>query len=75
LGRDETRGSKEYEMADLFLKTVNDDSGYQGLAFPTIMASGIHGTCLHYPTPLDTIKERRFAFDGSRRPLLTIAPM
>jgi Xaa-Pro aminopeptidase len=30
-------GAKEYEMSDLFLKTVNDDSGYQGLAFPTIM--------------------------------------
>lgn len=50
-------GAKEYEMADVFLKTVNDDSGYQGLAFPTIMASGIHGACLHYPTPLDTIKD------------------
>jgi Xaa-Pro aminopeptidase len=50
-------GAKEYEMSDLFLKTVNDDSGYQGLAFPTIMASGIHGACLHYPTPKDTIKK------------------
>jgi Xaa-Pro aminopeptidase len=50
-------GSKEYEMADLFLKTVNDDSGFQGLAFPTIMASGVHGACLHYPTPYDTVKK------------------
>ena len=49
-------GAKEYEMADLFLKTINDDSGYQGLAFSTIMASGIHGTVLHYPTPKDVIK-------------------
>jgi Xaa-Pro aminopeptidase len=50
-------GAKEYEMADLFLKTINDDSGYQGLAFSTIMASGVHGACLHYPTPYDTIKQ------------------
>jgi Xaa-Pro aminopeptidase len=50
-------GRKEYELADEFLKTVNDVSGYQGLAFSTIMASGRHGAVLHYPTPLDTIQE------------------
>jgi len=50
-------GVKEYEMADLFLKVVNDDSAYQGLAFSTIMASGAHAACLHYPTPYDTIKK------------------
>lgn len=50
-------GVREYELADLFLKTVNDLSGYEGLAFPTIMASGIHGTTLHYPTPLDELKD------------------
>ncbi len=50
-------GMKEYELADLFLKTVNDLNGYEGLAFPTIMASGIHGTVLHYPTPMDTLKD------------------
>lgn len=50
-------GAKEYELADTFLKTINDDSGYQGLAFPTIMASGAHATILHYPTPLDTLKD------------------
>lgn len=49
-------GAKEYEMADLFLHVINDSNGYEGLAFPTIMASGAHGACLHYPTPLDTIK-------------------
>lgn len=48
---------KEYEMADTFLHTINDLSGYQGLSFPTIAASGRHGTCLHYPTPLDTMKD------------------
>lgn len=50
-------GVKEYELADEFLKVINDDSGYQGLSFPTIMASGVHGACLHYPTPLDTVKK------------------
>ena len=50
-------GIHEYELADLFLKTVNDLNGYEGLAFPTIMASGIHGTTLHYPTPMDALKD------------------
>jgi Xaa-Pro aminopeptidase len=50
-------GKKEYELADTFLHIVNDNNRYQGLAFPTIMASGMHCTCLHYPTPLDTIKK------------------
>jgi len=49
-------GVKEYELADTFLHTVNDDNGYEGLAFYTIMASGVHAACLHYPTPLDTLK-------------------
>lgn len=48
-------GVKEYELADEFLKVINDDNGYQGLSFPTIMASGAHATCLHYPTPLGTV--------------------
>ncbi len=50
-------GVREYELADEFLRAINDDTGYQGLSFPTIMASGIHGTCLHYPTPLDLIHD------------------
>lgn len=50
-------GVKEYELADEFLRVVNDDNAYQGLSFPTIMASGEHATCLHYPTPLATVKE------------------
>jgi len=50
-------GVKEYELANEFLRVVNDDSGYQGLSFPTIMASGVHGACLHYPTPLDVVKK------------------
>lgn len=50
-------GVREYELADEFLRAINDDTGYQGLSFPTIMASGIHGTCLHYPTPLDIVHD------------------
>lgn len=47
---------KEYEMADIFAHVINDDNGYEGLAFPTIAASGIHATILHYPTPMDSLK-------------------
>jgi Xaa-Pro aminopeptidase len=49
-------GVKEYELADTFLHVINDDNGYEGLAFYTIMASGVHAACLHYPTPMDTLK-------------------
>lgn len=49
-------GVKEYELADTFLHVINDDNGYEGLAFYTIMASGAHASCLHYPTPLDVLK-------------------
>lgn len=49
-------GVKEYELADEFLKVINDDSGYQGTSFPTIMAAGANAACLHYPTPLSTVK-------------------
>ena len=44
-------GITEYELADQFLKTVNDDSGFQGLSFNTIMAGGRHAVTLHYPLP------------------------
>jgi Xaa-Pro aminopeptidase len=50
-------GKKEYELADEFLRAINDDNHYQGLSFPTIMASGVHGATLHYPTPMATIKD------------------
>ena len=61
-------GKKEYEIADEFHHVINDISGYQGVAFPTILASGVHTTCLHYPTPTDTIgKEDLVLMDlGSR---------
>lgn len=46
---------KEYELADTFLHTINDESGYQGTAFNTIMAAGVHATTLHYPKPMGTV--------------------
>ena len=48
-------GAFEYEVANEFHRVINDLSGYQGTAFPTILASGVHTTCLHYPTPTDRI--------------------
>lgn len=50
-------GVKEYELANTFLKAINDDNGYQGTSFNTIMASGAHSTILHYPSPMDTLKK------------------
>lgn len=50
-------GRKEYELADAFRHAINDSNGYQGESFNTIMASGIHTTCLHYPKPVDTVPE------------------
>lgn len=48
-------GITEYELADQFLHTINDDSGFQGLSFNTIMAGGRHATTLHYPLPRGVI--------------------
>lgn len=54
----EARGNcKEYELASTFAKTINDDNGYQGLSFNTIMASGVHAATLHYPNPLGMAKQ------------------
>ncbi len=50
-------GVREYELANTFLKAINDDNGYQGTSFNTIMASGAHSTILHYPLPMDTLKQ------------------
>lgn len=50
-------GVHEYELADLFAKVVNDLNGYQGLAFSTIMASGVHAATLHYPKPLGSLAD------------------
>ena len=50
-------GVKEYELANTFLHTINDESGYQGLAFNTIVAAGVHATTLHYPKPLGQVKQ------------------
>ena len=48
-------GVKEFEVANAFHHAINDISGYQGTAFPTILATGVNTTCLHYPTPYATI--------------------
>lgn len=50
-------GAYEYEVANEFHRVINDCSGYQGTAFPTILASGVHTTCLHYPTPVARIAD------------------
>lgn len=49
-------GVYEYEVANEFHRVINDASGYQGTAFPTILASGVNTTCLHYPTPFKKIE-------------------
>lgn len=49
-------GVYEYEVANEFHRVINDCSAYQGTAFPTILASGVNTTCLHYPTPLKKIE-------------------
>ncbi len=41
----------EYKYAALFFYTIQDYD-YSPLSFPTICASGVNATCLHYPTPL-----------------------
>ncbi len=50
-------GVKEYEMANVFFHTIMDDNGYEGLSFPTIAATGVNAACLHYPTPMATLKD------------------
>ena len=49
-------GVYEYEVANEFHRVINDISAYQGTAFPTILASGVNTTCLHYATPLCKIE-------------------
>lgn len=50
-------GVHEYELADTFHHVINDRSGYQGVAFNTIMASGKHAACLHYPMPRGKVNQ------------------
>ncbi len=50
-------GVNEYELASTFLKVCDDDDGYQGLAFNTIMASGVNAVTLHYPYPRARIEK------------------
>lgn len=48
---------KEYELADVFEHVINDDNGYNGLSFNSIIASGDHACTLHYPRPLGECKD------------------
>ena len=50
-------GKKEYELADVFHHTINDESGYQGTSFNTIMAAGRNAAILHYPNPQGQVKD------------------
>ncbi len=49
-------GKFEYQMSALFYYTLQDYD-YSELSFPTICASGVNATTLHYPTPVAKIKE------------------
>lgn len=40
----------EYQFSSLFYYVVQDYD-YSELSFPTICATGVNATCLHYPTP------------------------
>ena len=49
-------GRYEYELAVLF--DLNGKiKGKENLAFPTIIATGVNATCMHYPTQDSMIKE------------------
>ncbi len=50
-------GKKEYELADVFRKTANDENGYGDLSFPTIMAAGRNAAVLHYTTLQGTLND------------------
>jgi Xaa-Pro aminopeptidase len=47
-------GMYEYQISSLFYYTIQSYD-YSELSFPTICASGVHATCLHYPTPVGKI--------------------
>lgn len=49
-------GLYEYQLLSLFYYTIQDYD-FSELSFPTICASGVNATCLHYPTPLAKIKD------------------
>ena len=49
-------GKFEYQLSSLFYYTLQDYD-YSELSFPTICASGVNATTLHYPTPMAKIKE------------------
>ncbi len=48
-------GLYEYQLSSLFYYTIQDYDNSE-LSFPTICASGVNATCLHYPTPVAKVK-------------------
>jgi Xaa-Pro aminopeptidase len=49
-------GMFEYQISSLFYYTIQSYD-YSTLSFPTICASGVHATVLHYPTPVGRIND------------------
>lgn len=49
-------GLYEFQLSSLFYYTIQDYD-FSELSFPTICASGVNATCLHYPTPVAKIKD------------------
>lgn len=49
-------GLYEYQLSSLFYYTIQDYDNSE-LSFPTICASGVNATCLHYPTPVAKVKD------------------
>ena len=49
-------GKYEYNLRNIFEFTIKEDS-QSGIAFPTIVASGINATILHYPNATDVLNK------------------
>jgi len=49
-------GLFEYQLSSLFYYTIQD-LDFSPFSFPTICASGVNATILHYPTPTKKIKD------------------
>lgn len=49
-------GKYEYQLSSLFYYTIQDND-HSELSFPTICASGVNATCLHYPNASSKIAD------------------
>lgn len=52
--KESRHGIFEYELANVFGHSILNEGTHQ-FAFDTIVAGGINATCLHYPTPYDSV--------------------